>query len=75
MKLFMKILLAAFIVLVTSTAPVYADDDEGNEGADGSEADSGESGDDEKESAPGFEFAFAVGGAIAAARLLKGRVL
>ena len=75
MKWFMKILLAAFIMLVTSTAPVYADDDEGDEGANGSEADSGESGDDEKESAPGFEFAFAVAGALAAARLLKARVL
>ena len=75
MKWFMKILLAAFIMLVTSTAPVYADDDEGNEEANGSEADSGDSGDDEKESAPGFEFAFAVAGALAAARLLKARVL
>ncbi len=75
MKWFMKILLAAFIMLVASLAPVYADDDEGNEGADENEADSGDSGDDEKESAPGFEFAFAVGGALAAARILKARAL
>ena len=31
MKWFMKILLAAFIMFVASAAPVYADDDEGNE--------------------------------------------
>jgi PGF-CTERM protein len=74
MKLFMKILLAAFIMLVASLAPVYADDDEGNEGANenGSGSDSE---DDEKESTPGFEVAFAVAGALAAARLLKARVL
>lgn len=75
----MKILLAAFIMLVASLAPVYAEDDEGNEAneneAGENEADSGDSGDDEKESTPGFEFAFAAAAALAAARLLKARML
>ena len=73
MKWFMKILLAAFIMFVASAAPVYADDDEGNEA---NENESGsDSEDDEKESTPGFEVAFAVAGALAAARLFKARVL
>jgi hypothetical protein len=77
MKRFMIILLAAFIMLVTSAAPVYAeDDDEGNEANEADESGSGsDSEDDERESTPGFEFAFAVGGALVAARLLKARVL
>ena len=76
MKWFMKILLAAFIMLVTTAAPVYADEDEGNEANEADENGSGsDSEDDEKESTPGFEFAFAVGGAMAAARLLKAKVL
>jgi hypothetical protein len=85
MKWFMKILLAAFIMFVASAAPVYADDDEGNEANENGSGSDSE--DDEKESTPGFEVAFAVAfavafevafavaGALAAARLFKARVL
>lgn len=82
MKWFMIILLAAFITLVAFAAPVYSNEDEGdeaNEIDESNEANENESGseseDDEKESTPGFEFAFAVAGALAAARLLKARML
>ena len=73
MKWFMKILLAAFIMLVTTAAPIYAEDDEGNEADENGSGSDSE--DDEKESTSGFEFAFAVAGALAAARILKARML
>lgn len=76
MKRFMIILLAAFITLLAFAAPVYSNEDEGDEANEADENGSGsDSEDDEKESTPGFEFAFAIGGALAAARLLKARAL
>lgn len=74
MKWIMTVLLAAFVMLMAFAAPVYANDDEGDE-ANENEAGSEDSGEDEKESAPGFEFAFAGAAALAAARLLKSRML
>jgi hypothetical protein len=68
MKCFMTVLLAAFIMLLATAAPVVADEDEGNE-ANENEADS------EEESAPGFEVAFAGVASLAVARLLKARIL
>ncbi|MDD2836683.1 MAG: hypothetical protein PHY05_11130 [Methanothrix sp.] len=66
----LTILLAAIFMIMACIAPVYADDDE----ADENEAGEGGSGDDEKEnSVPGFEFAFASGVLIAAARFLRSR--
>ncbi len=74
MKKTLAILLAAILMILACAASVYADDDESNE-ADKNEAGEGDSGDDEKEnSVPGFEFAFAVGAAIAAARFLRARL-
>ncbi len=74
MKKTLAILLAVFIVLLTSAVPVYADDDEGNEAK---ENEAGEdSGSDEKEnSVPGFEVAFAAAGLLGAARLLRSGIL
>ena len=75
MKKTLAILLAAIFMIMACTVSVYADDDEGKE-ADENAAGEGDSGDDEKEnSVPGFEFAFAAGAAIAAARLIKARLL
>ena len=75
MKKTLAILLAAIFMIMACAVSVYADDDEGKE-ADENEAGEGDSGDDEKEnSVPGFEFAFAAGAAIAAARLIKARLL
>ena len=75
MKKTLAILLAAIFMIMACAVSVYADDDEGNE-ADENEAGEGDSGDDEKEnSVPGFEFAFAAGAALAAARLIKARIL
>ena len=75
MKKPLAILLAAIFMIMACAEPVYADDDEGKE-ADENAAGEGDSGDDEKEnSVPGFEFAFAAGAAIAAARLIKARLL
>ena len=75
MKKIIAFLLAAIALLVMSAAPVYADDDEGNE-AKGNEADEGSGSDnDEKEkSVPGFEVAFAIGSILGAARLLRARI-
>jgi hypothetical protein len=74
MKKTLTILLAAIFMIMACVAPVFADDDEGNE-ADENEAGEGGSDDDEKEnSVPGFEFALAGGAAIAAARFLKARL-
>ena len=70
----MTILLAAFIMLMAAAAPMYAEEDEGNE-ADETEAGSEDAGEDEKESTPGFEVAFAAVAALTAARLLKARLL
>ena len=76
MKLFMIILLAAFITLVAFAAPVYSDEDEGDEANEADENGSGsDSEDDEKESTPGFEVAFAAAAALTAARFLKARLL
>jgi hypothetical protein len=73
MKKTLAILLAAIFMVMACTISVYADD-EGDE-ADENEAGEGDSGDDEKEnSVPGFEFAFAAGAAIAAARFLRARL-
>jgi protein involved in sex pheromone biosynthesis len=75
MKKTLAILLAAIFMIMACAESVYADDDEGDE-ADENEAGEENSGDDEKEnSVPGFEFAFAAGAAIAAARLIKARLL
>ena len=75
MKKTLAILLAAIFMIMACAESVYADDDEGKE-ADENTAGEGDSGDDEKEnSVPGFEFAFAAGAAIAAARLIKARLL
>ena len=75
MKKPLAILLAAIFMIMACTVSVYADDDEWKE-ADENAAGEGDSGDDEKEnSVPGFEFAFAAGAAIAAARLIKARLL
>ncbi len=74
MKKTLAILLAAIFMIMACSVSVYADDDESNE-ADKNEAGEGNSGDDEKEnSVPGFEFAFAGGVVIAAARLIKSRL-
>jgi len=74
MKKTLTILLAAIFMIMACIAPVFADDDEGDE-ADENEAGQGDSGDDKKEtSVPGFEFALGVGAAIAAARLIKARL-
>jgi predicted porin len=73
MKKTMAILLAAILMIMAGAVSVYADDDEGNEAND-NVAGEGNSGDDEKEnSVPGFEFVFAAGAAIAAARLIRAR--
>jgi hypothetical protein len=73
MKKTLAILLAAILMIMAGAVSVYADDDEGNE-ANENEAGEGDSGDDEKEnSVPGFEFVFAAGAAIAAARLIRAR--
>jgi Spy/CpxP family protein refolding chaperone len=74
MKKTLAILLAAILMILACAASVYADDEESNE-AYKNEAGEGDSGDGEKEnSVPGFEFAFAAGAAIAAARLIKARL-
>ena len=74
MKKTLAILLAALLMIMACAVSVYADDDEGNE-ANENEAGEGDSGDDEKEnSVPGFEFAFAAGALIAAARLIRARL-
>jgi hypothetical protein len=71
MKKTLTILLAAIFMIMACIAPVFADDDEGDE-ADENEAEQGGSDDNEKEnSVPGFEFALAGGAAIAAARFLR----
>jgi hypothetical protein len=71
MKKTLAFLLAAIFMIMACIAPVFADEDEGNE----NEAGEGGSDNDEKEnSVPGFEFALGVGAAIAAARLLKARL-
>jgi hypothetical protein len=71
MKKTMAILLAAIFMVMAGAVSVYADDDEGNE-ADENEIDEGDSGDDEKEnSMPGFDFVFAGGALMAAARFLR----
>mgnify|MGYP001205275124 FL=1 len=79
MKKTLAILLAAIFMIMTCAVSVYADDDEGDEAddeADEKETAEGDSGNDEKEnSVPGFEFAFAAGAALAAARLIKKRML
>jgi hypothetical protein len=74
MKRFMTVLLAAFIMLMAAAATAYAEEDEGNE-ADETETGSEDSAEDEKESTPGFEVAFAAAAALTAARLLKARLL
>jgi hypothetical protein len=62
-------------MIMACAVSVYAEYDEGNE-ANENEAGEGNSGDDEKEnSVPGFEFAFAAGAALAAARPIKARLL
>ena len=74
MKKTLAILLAAIFMIMAGAVSVYADDEESNE-ADKNEAGEGDSGDDEKEnSVPGFEFLFAAGAAIAAARFLRARL-
>jgi len=71
----LAILLAAIFMIMACAVSVYAEYDEGNE-ANENEAGEGNSDDDEKEnSVPGFEFAFAVGAALAAARFIKARML
>jgi hypothetical protein len=71
MKELLAFLLAANFMKMTSTAPVFTDEGEGNE----NEAGEGGSDNDEKEnSVPGFEFALGVCTAIAAARLLRARL-
>jgi protein involved in sex pheromone biosynthesis len=73
MKKTLAILLAAILMILAGAVSVYADD-ESNE-ADKNEAGEGDSGDDEKEnSVPGFEFLFAAGAAMAAARFLRARL-
>ncbi len=68
MKWVLAILLIAALMLTASTLSVYADDDEGDEGED-DEGDEG--GDDDGASrTPGFEVAFAIAGALAAARIV-----
>jgi hypothetical protein len=75
MRKILAILLASIFMIMACAVSVYADDDEGKE-AEEKKAGEGDSGDDEKEnSVPGFEFAFAAGAAIAAARLIKARLL
>ena len=75
MRKTLAILLASIFMIMACAVLVYADDDEGKE-AEENKASEGDSGDDEKEnSVPGFEFAFAAGAAIAAARLIKARLL
>jgi hypothetical protein len=74
MKKTLTILLAAIFMIMACAVPVYADDDEGKE-ADENEVGEGNSDDEEKEnSVPGFEFAFAGGALIAAARFLRARL-
>lgn len=74
MRWIMTVLLAAFVMLMAFAAPVYAEEDDGDE-ANENEEGSEEAGETEEESTPGFEVAFAVAAALAAARLLKARML
>jgi hypothetical protein len=68
-------MLAAIAMFAMSVAPVYADDDEGNEAKENEADEKSGSGNDEKEkSVPGFEVAFTVGGILGAARLLRARI-
>lgn len=73
MKWIVTVLLAAFVMLMAFAAPVYAEEDVGDE-ANENEEGSEEAGEAEEESTPGFEVAFAAA-ALAAARLLKARML
>jgi len=74
MKWIMTVLLAAFVMLMAFAAPVYAEEDVGDE-ANEHEEGSEEAGEAEEESTPGFEVAFAAAAALAAARILKARML
>jgi hypothetical protein len=75
MKKTLTILLSAILMVMGCAVSVYAEDDEGIE-ADKNEAGEGDSDDEEeKNSVPGFEFAFALGASLAAARLMKARLL
>lgn len=75
MKKIIAFLLAAIALLVMSAAPVYADDDEGNDAKENEAGEGSGSDNDEKEkSVPGFEVAFAVGSILGAARLLRARI-
>lgn len=69
MKKIIALLLTAILMLMASAAPVWADEDEKDEAAENEAGE--ESGDEKENSMPGFEFAFAVAGALAAARLLR----
>lgn len=69
LKWALAILLMAALMLTASTLSVYADDDEEDEGED----DDGGSDDDGASRTPGFEIAFAIAGALAAARIIIGR--
>ena len=65
-------MLAAIGVLFLSVAPIYADDDEGNEANENEANEASGSDNDEKErSVPGFEVALAAAGILGAARLLR----
>lgn len=75
LKKALALLLMLALMFTASTLPVYADDDEDEEGEEGEEgALGGLGGDDEEEEGrgmPGFEVAFAIAGALTAARLLR----
>jgi len=75
LKKIIAFLLAAIAMLVMSAAPVYADDDEGNEAKENEANEGSDSDNDEKEkSVPGFEVAFAAGSILGVARLLRARI-
>ncbi len=70
MRKIIALLLATLLMLVASAAPVWAEDDkEDNEAGENEAAEN--SGEEKENSMPGFEFAFALAGALAAARMLR----
>jgi hypothetical protein len=78
LKRTLALLLMAALMLTASTLSVYADDDEGEEVEEGEEGTigglGGDDGEEEGRGMPGFEVAFGIAGALAAARLFRLRV-
>jgi PGF-CTERM protein len=77
-KIILTLLLSLFVIMALA-APVYAEDDEDEMDEDGEEENEALSADASpnsgEKSTPGFGLAFAVAGALAAARLFRARVI